>query len=65
MHVSTILDFCSSNIPISVFRLMIGSRLNGRYYRQLGGFKQEHDKAIQQICMLNAIAANKQAGAWV
>jgi hypothetical protein len=32
-----------------------------RYYRQLGGFKQEHDKAIQQICMLNAIAGNKQA----
>jgi hypothetical protein len=32
-----------------------------RYYRQLGGFKQEHDKAIQQICMLNAFAANKQA----
>jgi hypothetical protein len=32
-----------------------------RYYRQLGGLKQEHDKTIQQICILNAIAANKQA----
>jgi hypothetical protein len=32
-----------------------------RYYRQLDGFKHEHDKVIQQICMLNAIAANKQA----
>jgi hypothetical protein len=31
-----------------------------RDYRQLGGLKQEHDKAIQQICVLNAIAANKQ-----
>jgi hypothetical protein len=27
-----------------------------RYYRQLGG--QEHDKAIQQICMFNAITSN-------
>ena len=25
------------------------------------GFEQEHDKAIQKICMLNAIRANKQA----
>ncbi|MFZ0514092.1 MAG: hypothetical protein WAM14_20975, partial [Candidatus Nitrosopolaris sp.] len=32
-----------------------------RDYRQLGGFKQEHDKAVRQICILNAIAANKQA----
>ncbi|MGC1931254.1 MAG: hypothetical protein WA667_19970 [Candidatus Nitrosopolaris sp.] len=31
-----------------------------RYYRQLGGLKQEHDKAIQQMCMLNAVVANKQ-----
>ncbi|MGB6594040.1 MAG: hypothetical protein WBE68_21285 [Candidatus Nitrosopolaris sp.] len=33
-----------------------------RDYRQLGGFKREHDKAIQQICMLNAVVANKQQG---
>jgi hypothetical protein len=32
-----------------------------RYYQQLGGFKQEHYKTIQQICMLNAIPASKQA----
>ena len=31
-----------------------------RYYRQLGGLKQEQNKATQQICMLNAFAANKQ-----
>ena len=31
-----------------------------RYYRQLGGLKQELNKATQQICMLNAFAANKQ-----
>jgi hypothetical protein len=31
-----------------------------RDYLQLGGFKREHDKAIQQICMLNAVVANKQ-----
>ena len=31
-----------------------------RDYRQLGGFKREHDKTIQQIFMLNAFMANKQ-----
>ena len=31
-----------------------------RYYRQLGGLKQEHNKVTQQICMLNAFSANKQ-----
>ena len=31
-----------------------------RYYRQLGGLKQEHNKATQHICMLNAFSANKQ-----
>ena len=31
-----------------------------RYYRQLGGLKQEQNKAIQHICMLNAFSANKQ-----
>ena len=31
-----------------------------RYYRQLDGLKKEQDKATQQICMLNAFAANKQ-----
>ncbi|MFY9796641.1 MAG: hypothetical protein WAM42_01120 [Candidatus Nitrosopolaris sp.] len=30
------------------------------YYRQLGGLKQEQNKAIQHICMLNAFSANKQ-----
>jgi hypothetical protein len=25
-----------------------------RDYRQLGGFKREHDKVTQQICMLNS-----------
>jgi hypothetical protein len=32
-----------------------------RDYRQLGGLKQEQNKITQQICMLNAIGANKQA----
>ncbi|MFZ0513865.1 MAG: hypothetical protein WAM14_19825 [Candidatus Nitrosopolaris sp.] len=32
-----------------------------RYYRQPGGLKQEQNKVTQQICMLNAFAANKQA----
>jgi hypothetical protein len=31
-----------------------------KYYRQLGGLKQEQNKAIQHICMLNAFSANKQ-----
>ena len=31
-----------------------------RYYRQLGGLKQEQNKITEQICMLNVIAANKQ-----
>ena len=31
-----------------------------RYYRQLGGLKQEQNKAIQHICMLNEFSANKQ-----
>ena len=31
-----------------------------RYYRQLGGLKQEQNKVTQQICMLNALPANKQ-----
>ena len=31
-----------------------------RYYRQLGGLKQEQNKVTQQICMLNVFAANKQ-----
>lgn len=31
-----------------------------RYYRQLGGLKQEQNKVTQQICMLNAFSANKQ-----
>jgi hypothetical protein len=30
------------------------------YYRQLGGLKQEQNKAIQHICILNAFSANKQ-----
>jgi hypothetical protein len=32
-----------------------------RDYRQLGGLKQDHNKTIQQICMLNAFVANKRA----
>ena len=31
-----------------------------KYYRQFGGLKQEQNKAIQHICMLNAFSANKQ-----
>jgi hypothetical protein len=31
-----------------------------RYYRQLGGLKQEQNKISQQINMLNAFTANKQ-----
>jgi hypothetical protein len=31
-----------------------------REYRQLGGFTREHHKAIQQICMLNAVVTYKQ-----
>jgi uncharacterized membrane protein YccC len=31
-----------------------------RYYRQLGGLKLERNKVTQQICILDAFAANKQ-----
>ena len=45
-------------IPLDAAAYRVAEEI--RYYGQLGGLKKEQDKATQQICMLNAIASNKQ-----